>query len=167
MNRLEQLTAEVTAIYTAHKTEISQLDRRGPNGGRNARFIKGWTRSPHQTITRAVNLAGKVSLNLWDGSAPTPSTAIPSCVVDSCWLSYRIIYQYGSVFVKVTGDDGIFYDKVLSKNSTEHMTLLQSEGYFTDLICDSDLPACVYRDFTNGLNSYTEQSYHGGKQFYF
>lgn len=93
MTKLEQLTADVKAIYEAHKAEIVQLDRRGPKGGTNARFIKGWKLSPHQTITRAANLSGKVTLNWWHGSAPTPGTAIPSCIVNECWTAYCKIYR--------------------------------------------------------------------------
>jgi hypothetical protein len=80
MNITKALAYHMLGFYTQHADEIDSLSTRGPNGGRNARHIEGWQLSPNQTVTKACNMAGLLTLPYWSGKNPTPSTAIPWCV---------------------------------------------------------------------------------------
>ena len=70
-------------------------------------------------------------------------------------------------WIKVTGEDGTFYDYVMYKNRLSHLDFLREGGYSAEMVSPQDVPPCVYRDFSLGEYSYTEQRYHGGEQFYF
>jgi hypothetical protein len=93
MTRTQKLSIEIQNIYLRNKIAISALDRRGPNGGTNANNIMGWTRSPSGTVTKAANMTDLPVLNLWDGSAPTPSSAIPECVYADIVRVYNKIFN--------------------------------------------------------------------------
>ncbi len=79
--RTEQLTRVARAVFLKHADAIHNLPVRGPSGGKNALYIKGWSQSPNCTITRAVNLAGGSVLPYWTGTGPTPASAIPTVVL--------------------------------------------------------------------------------------
>ena len=80
-------------------------------------------------------------------------------------------YAYGVPgdcrFVKVTGEDGIFYDLVKSTDSKKHIEALASEGYTATTVSKTTVPACRFRDFTGGLQKYRDASIKNGTEFYF
>jgi len=92
MTRTEQLTNAINDIVRNHQAEIDELPTRGPNGGTNARNIDGWSHSPDGTITRAANLSECPVMNYWEGSLPTPSSAIPTCIIDEVREAYNRIF---------------------------------------------------------------------------
>lgn len=93
MTKTQKLTNAIVRNISVYKNEIEKLERRGPRGGCNARNIAGWGRSPHVTITKALLQSGEnLVLNWWDGSNPTPSSAIPTCLVDLCKREYERIF---------------------------------------------------------------------------
>lgn len=94
MNKTQKLTNAIVRNLSVYRHEIETLERRGPRGGRNAKSIQGWSRSPHVTITKAINQSGEnLVMNWWDGSNPTPSSAIPSCIVELCKSEYQRIFK--------------------------------------------------------------------------
>jgi hypothetical protein len=88
MTRTEELARVLTDIYRTHKAECDKLQTSGAKGGHNARTIPGWSRST-ANITRA---GGLPMMRWWDGSAPTPSTAIPTCCRDEAYEAERRIF---------------------------------------------------------------------------
>ena len=88
MTRTQQLRIELEKIAAEHQKEIDELPTRGPKGGHNARYINGWVRSC-ANITRA---GGLPMMRLWDGSAPTPSTAIPECCAKEAYEAEKRIF---------------------------------------------------------------------------
>ena len=89
MTRTDQLHNKLVDIATQHKMEISQLSHTGPKGGHNALYIPGWSRST-ANVSRA---AGLPMMKLWDGSAPTPSTAIPTCCYEEALAAEKEIFE--------------------------------------------------------------------------
>lgn len=79
-------------------------------------------------------------------------------------------YQHGIPsnlrFVKVTGEDGTFYDLVERYDIKEHVKNLTDGGYIAVAVPKTAVPDCIYRDFSNGLGSYTEGSINGSETFY-
>ena len=69
-------------------------------------------------------------------------------------------------WVKVSGEDGIFYDYVMARNMNAHIAHLQAGGYDAEPVYVADVPPCIYRDFSMGEETYTEQVRHNGKDFY-
>ena len=80
-------------------------------------------------------------------------------------------YDYGVPgdcrFVKVTGEDGIFYDLVKTIDSKHHIEALGNEGYAAVIVNKTTVPACRFRDFTDGLQKYRDASIKNGTEFYF
>jgi hypothetical protein len=72
----------------------------------------------------------------------------------------------GTCFIKVIGEDGMFYDLTTVSDSKKHIAMLTNEGYDADIVPPRVVPSCTLRDFTDGLNSYTEVSFRGGGNFY-
>jgi hypothetical protein len=59
-----------------------KLEHCGPRGGKNSRYIPGWSHSPSSTVTKACHLAGIPTMDYWaDFINPTPSTAIPTVLL--------------------------------------------------------------------------------------
>jgi len=83
-----QLHDKLEVIAKRHASEIGELSYKGPKGGRNARNIDGWSRST-ANITRA---GGLPTLKWWDGSAPTPSTGIPTCCADEADVAEKEVF---------------------------------------------------------------------------
>ncbi|OPX46431.1 hypothetical protein CLHUN_02470 [Ruminiclostridium hungatei] len=79
-------------------------------------------------------------------------------------------YPYGvptaTSFIKVTGEDGVFYDIVRSFDSQKHRGMLQDEGYEAEVVPPKVVPSCTMRDFTNGLGSYMPVVFRDGGDFY-
>lgn len=79
-------------------------------------------------------------------------------------------YPYGipakHKFIKVTGEDGIFFDLVASHNVSKHIAALTDEGYEAESIATSKVPPCTVRDFTDSLEKYTEVTFKSGTDFY-
>lgn len=73
----------------------------------------------------------------------------------------------GKQFVKVTCEDGIFFDLCNSNQWLEHIEILREGGYKAVGIDHNNVPPCIYRDFTRWLQSYKEVSWKNGKEFYF
>ena len=94
---MSTITSNMTDIakmlLNEHRDEIDALPQRGPKGGTNAANIPGWSHSPHQTITKACMAAGVPVLNYWHGSAPTPASAIPSCIAGQLLAAYYKITE--------------------------------------------------------------------------
>ena len=80
-------------------------------------------------------------------------------------------YPYGLPydvrFIKVKGKDGIFYDAARLFNVNKHIAQLKKEGYAAKIIARNSVPPCIFRDFTDGLNKYSEAQWKKGKKFYF
>ena len=91
--RTQKLAKEIDKIYKANKTKIDALPNRGPQGGINAANIPGWSNYGNGAITRAANIASIPTMRYWSGSAPTPSTALPSCVYDEITAAYNRIFK--------------------------------------------------------------------------
>ncbi|MFA7675364.1 MAG: hypothetical protein WCY38_04795 [Endomicrobiia bacterium] len=72
----------------------------------------------------------------------------------------------GTSFIKVTGEDGVFYDLVNCNDSKEHRMHLIEEGYKAEVVPPKVVPSCIMRDFTDGLNSYVEVNFRDGGDFY-
>ncbi len=70
-------------------------------------------------------------------------------------------------FVKVTGEDGTFYDLVRQFEVKEHISKLTNDGYTAAIVKRTNVPTCRFRDFTDGLKSYSDASIKNGTQFYF
>lgn len=89
MTRTEKLRKILVKIAALHEEEIKTLSYRGKRGGHNAKTIQGWSKSTNN-ITRA---AGLPMMCWWDGSNPTPSTAIPTCCVDEALAAEKEIFN--------------------------------------------------------------------------
>ena len=91
--KTQQLAQRIQQILKDKKSEIKATPTHGPRGGtRNARTIPGWENCGNSTITRAANIAGAPSKSYWSGSAPTPSTAFPSCIIAAMYAAYHEIF---------------------------------------------------------------------------
>ena len=79
-------------------------------------------------------------------------------------------YPYGvpkdTIFIKVTGEDGVFYDLVRDCDSRNHRMRLIDEGYQVEVVPPKVVPSCVMRDFTDGIDSYVEVNFREGGNFY-
>ena len=93
MTRTSQLAAKVNSIYAANQATVDALPVVGPKGGSNAGNIDGWTALGIAAITRAFTASSAPTLNCWSGSLPTPSQAIPSCMVADVTKAYLKIYN--------------------------------------------------------------------------
>jgi hypothetical protein len=90
--KTQKLAGKLAEIAENHATEIAELEYRGPRGGQNAKTIPGWSRSTNN-ITRAAGLIqGFPRMNWWDGSAPTPSTGIPTCCAAEAYAAEKNIF---------------------------------------------------------------------------
>ena len=80
-------------------------------------------------------------------------------------------YQHGIPsdvqFVKVTGEDGVFYDLTNKHEAKEHIIALKNEGFEAIKINRTEVPPCTYRNFTDSLDRYTEDVLENGTEFYF
>jgi len=92
MSRLDDLSIKLAAIWQEHADEIKKLERIGPRGGHNARFVGGWHWSPNGTVTRAAHMSGLATMNYWSGSGTTPASAIPSVCYYKALDAYKEIY---------------------------------------------------------------------------
>jgi len=92
MTRTEKLSNEIGRIISEQKSEIEQLKYRGPNGGKNAALIEGWSHTGNGTITKAANMAGCPTMNYWSGHMPTPATSIPKCILKEAEAAYKKIF---------------------------------------------------------------------------
>lgn len=72
----------------------------------------------------------------------------------------------GTTFIKVTGEDGVFYDLVSTYDTDKHIATLIVGGYEAKVVPPKVVPSCVMRDFTDGLNCYTEVNFREGGDFY-
>jgi hypothetical protein len=90
--RTEQLADAIEKIYQANKADIDTLPNHGPNGGRNAATISGWTNYGNGTITRAANMTNMPVMSYWSGSAPTPSSALPEMCYKEITKAYNKIF---------------------------------------------------------------------------
>lgn len=92
-SRLDKLVIEIRSMYEANWVDIDNLPTLTERGGRNARNISGWSHSPNGTVTKAARIAGCPVLPYWSGSAPTPASAIPSCIwreaIEACQKIYN------------------------------------------------------------------------------
>lgn len=70
-------------------------------------------------------------------------------------------------FVEVTGEDGKFYDRVSQELLSDHALNLFNDWYAVRRVDDTDVPACLYREFSEKLEFYEEKSWNGGSEFYF
>ena len=79
-------------------------------------------------------------------------------------------YPYGvptaTSFIKVTGEDGVFYDLVNVSDSTTHIQRLIKEGYDAKITFPKLVPSCIMRDFTDGLENYVDVMFRDGGSFY-
>lgn len=79
-------------------------------------------------------------------------------------------YPYGvptnTSFIKVSGEDGVFYDLVNSYDSKKHIATLINDGYEAKIVSPKIVPSCIMRDFTDSLNKYVEVVFRGGGDFY-
>jgi hypothetical protein len=73
------------------------------------------------------------------------------------------------VFIKVTGEDGNFYDLVLKTNAQTHIDNQRLEGYTAVKVKIKDVSPCIFRNFTcaGTSNSYYECKRKDGVDFYF
>lgn len=71
-------------------------------------------------------------------------------------------------FVKVTGEDGVFYDLVSRAMLDAHVKDLEAGGYKVSLADSDSVPPCIYRDFTATADfySYEEHAWENGTDFY-
>lgn len=93
MTRTQQLAEELAKLLTPEIiAKIKALPTKGPRGGNNAKTIPGWSHSPNGTISYACNKAGIPTMKFWSGSAPTPSTAIPTCLASVAQALYNKIF---------------------------------------------------------------------------
>lgn len=71
-------------------------------------------------------------------------------------------------FVEVSGgEDGIFYDVVHAAKTKEHIAGLVDEGYEAKIVNRKGVPPCRFRYFAAGLDSYTDETWKDGTEFYF
>ena len=70
-------------------------------------------------------------------------------------------------FIKVTGEDGMFFDYVGERWMEDHIALLIKEGYKAEKVKEEDVPPCKFRFFDGSLQKYQECSHLGGDNFYF
>ena len=63
------------------------------------------------------------------------------------------VYSYGiprdARFIRVGGDDGIFYDLVSHWHVKDHIQHLIDGGYTASVARRKDVPNCRFRDFTS------------------
>ncbi len=69
-------------------------------------------------------------------------------------------------FIKVTGEDGTFYDLCRGFETGKHIDMLKNEGYTATIIRRKEVPPCQFRDFSDGLESYTDATWKNGSEFY-
>ncbi len=69
-------------------------------------------------------------------------------------------------WIKVTGEDGVFFDLVMRRNRESHLNFLRAGGYEAVAVAASDVLPCIYRDFTMGEDTYTEHVWRNGTDFY-
>ena len=83
MNKTEALAKKVKECWDAlPKSKVENIKYIGPRGGKNARYVEGWVHLGDQTLTKACNMAGIPAMFYWSGSATTPATSIPQCLVE-------------------------------------------------------------------------------------
>ena len=74
-------------------------------------------------------------------------------------------YPYGMPkgirFIEVTGEDGVSFDLVNAFDAKKHIKALKDGGYETKVVSRRVIPSCILRDFTDGLDSYTDVIYQG------
>lgn len=70
-------------------------------------------------------------------------------------------------FIEVTGEDGRFFDRVSEELLESHVIQLFNGFYAVHRVDDEDVPACRYREFSEGLEFCEEKSWNGGSEFYF
>jgi hypothetical protein len=79
-------------------------------------------------------------------------------------------YEYGipstDRFIKVLGEDGTFYDLCCKADVATHIKSLTSNGYTAVAVNRKQVPACRFRDFTNGLDSYSDAAWKNGTDLY-
>jgi hypothetical protein len=92
MTKTEQLAERMKGIAKAHEGEISRLATSGPRGGSNAYAISGWSTTGNPIISKAAAIAGIPRMNSWSGKMPTPSIAIPYCIVSESRDAYNHIF---------------------------------------------------------------------------
>lgn len=92
MTRIEMLTKKITVIYKKRFAQINSLPTEGPKGGKNAKYIKGWKRTGNHVITKACIAANLPILDYWKGHLPTPSKAIPECILEEVKTEYEKIF---------------------------------------------------------------------------
>jgi len=69
-------------------------------------------------------------------------------------------------FIRVTGEDGVFYDLVRDVLTTKHITALRDRGYEAEKVDRKDVPACIFRDIREDLDRYSLSTWLGGSEFY-
>ena len=93
MTRTERLAAEIKKAYLENKEAIDEsISEKGPRGGYNCLIRPGWTHSISGTVTKACNMAGVPVGSWWSGSAPTPSSAIPTLLMERAMKAYNEIF---------------------------------------------------------------------------
>lgn len=71
-------------------------------------------------------------------------------------------------FIEVSGgEDGIFYDAVHATKEKEHIDDLVEEGYCAKVVNRKNVPPCCFRYFAVSLDSYTDETWKSGAEFYF
>ena len=91
--RFQGLMADVEALYAAHQESIDALPTVSPRGGVNGRTIPGWAQSPCSAVSKAARKLGLPYMKWWSGSAPTPSIAVPACIVRELEAAYNRLYK--------------------------------------------------------------------------
>ena len=69
-------------------------------------------------------------------------------------------------FIKVVGEDGVFYDLCRKFEVGKHIQMLIEGGYEATPVSGKDVPPCRFRDFSDGLESYTDAVWKDGSDFY-
>ena len=69
-------------------------------------------------------------------------------------------------FIKVVGEDGVFYDYVGEWLADEHIAQLKKKGYDAEKVKEDEVPPCRFRLFNDSLRVWYECSHLGGEDFY-
>lgn len=88
-------------------------------------------------------------------------------------ISHRYVPDYNSSnlssayrFIRVTGEDGVFFDLVRDGLVAKHIAGLREGGYEAEKVARKAVPPCLFRNFGDDLSGYRDATWRGGGYFY-